>query len=76
MFPGCVLGTAVGFMHPDPNAAPNPIYKDVKKGDTGFVEVLHILFDSSKASYEDVVRHFFQFHDPTTANRQINDKGT
>ena len=39
-FPGSILGTSVGFMNPDPNAAANPTYEAVCDGTTGHVEVL------------------------------------
>merc|ERR1712100_829062 len=45
-------------------------------GTTGYVEVAHVLFDSSKVKYEDLVKFFYSFHDPTTMNRQGNDSGT
>lgn len=76
-FPGAILGTAVGFMNPDPNAPPNPTYERVcMTGTTGYVEVAHVLFDSSKVDYEELVKFFYTFHDPTTMNRQGNDSGT
>ena len=59
-----------------PSARANPSYEQVCSGTTGHVEVLHLKFDPSKASYEDLVRFFYSFHDPTTANRQGNDRGT
>lgn len=52
-------------MNKDPKAAPNPTYKDVCSRKTGYVEVAHVLFDSSKVSYEELVKFFFSFHDPT-----------
>ena len=75
-FPGSIIATSVGFMNPDKNAAPNPSYRDDCGGETGFVEVLHMKFDSKIASYEDVIKHFYTFHDPTTLHKQGNDKGT
>jgi len=74
--PDVILGTSVGFMNPDPDAKPDPSYRNVCSGRTGYVEVLHMMFDSSKVSYEDVCKHFFTFHDPTTPDRQGNDVGT
>lgn len=68
-----LIGYAVGFMSNDPNAIKNPSYNHVCSGTTGHVEVFHIRFDSSKVSYEQLVRHLFVFHDPTTMNRQEND---
>ena len=68
-FPGSILGTSVGFMSPDPNASQEPSYEEVCEGTTGFVEVLHMLFDSDKASFEEVCKYFFTFHDPTNNER-------
>jgi peptide-methionine (S)-S-oxide reductase len=60
---------------------PNPSYKFVKTGTTGHVEVLDVdLVDvdqvGGQALYEDLIRFYFQFHDPTTLNRQGHDVGT
>ena len=77
MYPeGAILGTSVGFMSPNPKAMKNPSYSQVCSGSSGHVEVLHILYDSSLVSYEDMVKFFYTFHDPTTLNRQGNDRGT
>ena len=69
-------GYAVGFMSEDPSAVQHPSYQLVCTGQTGHVEVFHMRFDPTKASFEDLVRHFFTFHDPTTLNHQENDRGT
>lgn len=74
-YPGSILGAAVGFMAPGAAKA-NPSYQEVCSGTTGHVEVVQIKFDETKASYEDVIRFFYEFHDPTTLNRQENDAGT
>ena len=63
-------------MNPDANSPADPSYEDVCSGETGYVEVAYIMFDSSKASFEQLVRHFFTFHDPTTNERQGNDTGS
>lgn len=76
MYPGAILGTSVGFMSPDKNAMKNPSYRQVCSGETGHVEVLHILYNADKCSYEEMVKFFYTFHDPTTKNRQGNDAGT
>lgn len=62
-------------MSPDPDAPANPTYKEVCKKDTSHVEVLHIRFNNKKTSYEDLVKFLYTFHDPTTHNRQGNDRG-
>ena len=46
------------------------------EGTTGHVEVVQLVFDKSKAPYEELVKFFFTFHDPTTLNRQGNDTGS
>ena len=74
--PGAILGNAVGFMSPKKDAPAHPKYKEVCSGTTTHVEVLHLRFDNTKITYEELVRYFFTFHDPTTWNRQGNDKGT
>ena len=63
-------------MSPDQNAPKNPTYRQVCSGNSGHVEVLHIRFDSKKVKYEQLVKFFFTFHDPTTLNKQGLDKGT
>lgn len=63
------MGHSVGFMSPNKDAIPNPKYRAVCKGDTTHVEVLHIRFDNRIANYEDLVKFFFTFHDPTTLNQ-------
>jgi len=52
-------------MNKDAKAPPNPSYREVCSRNTGYVEVAHVLFDSSKVNYEDLVNFFFSFHDPT-----------
>ncbi|PXX95469.1 peptide-methionine (S)-S-oxide reductase MsrA [Halomonas sp. LBP4] len=54
----------------------NPTYEDVCKGRTGHAEVVKIVYNEEKISFEDILSVFFAIHDPTTLNRQGNDVGT
>jgi peptide-methionine (S)-S-oxide reductase len=54
----------------------NPTYKDICTGLTGHAEVCKITFDPSVITFKGVLEVFFGTHDPTTLNRQGNDKGT
>jgi peptide-methionine (S)-S-oxide reductase len=55
---------------------PDPDYNDVCSGNTGHAEVLKIEFDPKIITYEFLLRIFFVMHDPTTLDRQGNDRGT
>ncbi|GMH85467.1 hypothetical protein TrVE_jg5311 [Triparma verrucosa] len=75
-FPGSVKNASVGFMSPNPDAMKNPSYRQVCSGSTGHVEVLDLELTDPQAHYEELIRFFYMFHDPTTKNRQGNDMGS
>ena len=54
----------------------NPTYEQVCSGNTGHAEVLQVSYDPSQLSFTDVLRVFWQTHDPTTLNQQGHDVGT
>jgi peptide-methionine (S)-S-oxide reductase len=54
----------------------NPTYKDICTGTTGHAEVCKITYDPSVITFKGILEVFFGTHDPTTLNRQGNDKGT
>lgn len=68
-----VIKTEVGYTG---GATANPTYEEVCTGRTGHAEAIQITFDPSRISYEAVLDYFFRMHDPTTLNRQHNDRGT
>lgn len=53
----------------------NPTYKQVTEGTTGHAEVIQLLFDPARITFDELLEVFWQTHDPTTLNRQGNDVG-
>lgn len=76
-FPGSIKSCSVGFMSPtEPNPKyKNPTYQQVCSGASGHIEVLYVELNEPEKHFEELMRFFFQFHDPTTKNRQGNDSG-
>ena len=68
-----VYTTAVGYAG---GFTPNPTYEEVCSGRTGHNEVVLVVFDPSKTSYDEMLRVFWENHDPTQGMRQGNDVGT
>ncbi|HZD66278.1 MAG TPA: peptide-methionine (S)-S-oxide reductase MsrA [Acidimicrobiales bacterium] len=68
-----VYTTAVGYSG---GITPNPTYEEVCSGRTGHAEVVLVVFDPAKVTYEDLLRRFWEGHDPTQGMRQGNDVGT
>ncbi len=65
--------TAAGYSG---GLTPNPSYQEVCSGRTGHTEVVLAAFDSSETTYEEMLRIFWEGHDPTQGMRQGNDVGT
>jgi peptide-methionine (S)-S-oxide reductase len=70
--PGVWL-TAAGYAG---GYTPNPTYEEVCTGMTGHNEVVRVVFDPAQVSYEELLRVFWEGHDPTQGMRQGNDRGT
>jgi peptide-methionine (S)-S-oxide reductase len=65
--------TAVGYAG---GFTPNPTYEEVCSGRTGHAEVVLAVFDPARTSYDEMLRIFWEGHDPTQGMRQGNDRGT
>jgi len=68
-----VVSTAVGYSG---GSYDNPSYRDVCTGRTGHAEVVEVVYDPARVAYTDLLRVFWENHDPTTPNRQGPDVGT
>jgi peptide-methionine (S)-S-oxide reductase len=68
-----VYTTAVGYAG---GITPNPTYEEVCSGRTGHAEVVLVVFDPAKTSYEEILKLFWENHNPTQGMRQGNDVGT
>src|SRR5918998_1384516 len=70
--PGVVV-TAVGYQGGE---TPNATYEEACSGRTGHAEVVRVVYDPERVSYEELLRLFWENHDPTQGMRQGNDHGT
>ena len=68
-----IVETEVGYCG---GKVPGVTYKEVCSGETEHAEVVKLTFDAEKISYEKIISYFFDFHDPTTLNRQGPDIGS
>jgi peptide-methionine (S)-S-oxide reductase len=68
-----VWSTSVGYAG---GVTPNPTYEEVCTGRTGHAEVVRIIFDPAKVSFQDLLQVFWENHDPTQGMRQGNDRGS
>lgn len=68
-----VLDTEVGYSG---GTLEDPTYPDMKSGSTGHAEAIRVEFDPARISYGEILATFFRMHDPTTKDRQGNDRGS
>ena len=68
-----VWSTSVGYAG---GITPHPSYEEVCSGRTGHTEAVRVVYDPSRVAYADLVKAFYEFHDPTQGMRQGNDVGT
>jgi len=68
-----VISTAVGYAG---GYTPNPTYRETCTGQTGHAEVVQVAFDPARISYEQLLKTFWEHHDPTQGMRQGNDMGS
>ncbi|GAA0968284.1 peptide-methionine (S)-S-oxide reductase MsrA [Acrocarpospora macrocephala] len=68
-----VITTAVGYQG---GYTPNPTYEEVCSGHTGHTEAVRVVYDPTRVSYEELLKVFWESHDPTQGMRQGNDVGT
>ena len=68
-----VIDTSVGYVG---GSVSDPTYSMITTGETGHAEAVKVEFDPEKISYAEILDYFFRLHDPTTLNRQGNDRGT
>ena len=68
-----MITTSAGYAG---GSTPNPTYEEVSSGMTGHAEVVQVVYDPTKISYEDLLKVFWENHDPTQGMRQGNDVGT
>ena len=83
---GCFWGTEAYFKRVDGvkevysgysgGTLPYATYEEVCSGKTGHAEAVLVYFDPKEMSFDDLLRHFFRMHDPSTVDRQGNDRGT
>jgi peptide-methionine (S)-S-oxide reductase len=68
-----VITTAVGYAG---GASPSPTYQQVCSGSTGHAEVVRVVWDERQIDFSDLLKLFWECHDPTQGDRQGNDRGS